>query len=611
LRRQGASGSIGRAIIERTDGVPLFIEELTKTVLESGAFEEHSDRFALADAQAIVAIPETLRDALTARLDALAHGREIAQAGAIIGREFSEELLAAVIGSDVTTLHHPLEQLVLSGLVLRNITPAGAGYSFKHALVRDAAYTSLLRPKRQQLHMQTARAIITQFAATADAVPELVAQHLEEGGAPEQAFPYWRQAGINAISRSAYREAIAQFSRALALHAHFPDDGGETELDLRNRIGVVYFVLEGGASPTGRETYERAWVLAQALPESSATFAALWGLCFCDYMSGRIELARDKSAAMVELAERLGDPYLMLEALHSSWAVASLVGDLEKVIDTKARAVAIYKRERHHAHVTKFGTGHDSGICGRGHGAIARVLAGRIDEGRHWLDELKALTGELDHEFSQCIGMFHAANTYDLLGEYDTAVVHAMESVNIGNTRKFPLAIGMGSLISGGAQVTGGDAATGISTLKYVLDTPGVAAPANWRPAYLARLALAECTAGDATGATTRLDRAEAMAEELGGCFAQSEIYRFGAAIQHLQNCAWPDVSKQLDRAIASAQKDGALLLELRATIDRITFAPASASEEIAEGRDALRQILKKMAGSDAADVRRAEALLK
>lgn len=598
-------------ILERTDGVPLFVEELTKTILESAAVEEQPDRFTLADAQAAVAIPETLRDALTARLDALANVHDIAQAGAVIGREFSEELLAAVIDTDITALQQSLEQLVLSGLVLRNVTTTGAGYSFKHALVRDAAYAGLLRPKRQHLHLQTARAIITQFAATAGAVPELVAQHLEEGGAPEQAFPYWRQAGIDAISRSAYREAIAQFKRALALHAHFPDDDGETELDLRNRIGVVYFVLEGGASANARETYERAWALAQELPETTATFAALWGLCFCDYMSARIQTAREKSAAMIELAERLGDADLMLEALHASWAVAFLVGDLQQVLDTTARAVAIYKRERHHAHVTKFGTGHDSGICGWGHGAMALILAGRIDEGRRWLAELNALSGKLDHQFSQCIGLIHAANAYDLLGEYDSAIAHATESVNIAKARNFAMPVSLGSLIMGGAQISSGDSATGVATLENIFDSQGVPVPLNWRPSFMARLALAEHATGDATGAATRLERAETMAHETGGCFAEPEVYRLGAAIARARNSAWPEVSKRLDRAIARAQKDGSLLLELRAATDRLAFTPPSASQEITQARDALRQILERISGgNDTADVCRATTLL-
>jgi class 3 adenylate cyclase len=597
-------------ILERTDGVPLFVEELTKTILESAAIEEQSDRFTLADTQATVVIPETLRDALTARLDGLANVRDVAQAGAVIGREFSEHLLAAAMGTNIAALQDSLEQLVVSGLVLRNRTVTGAEYSFKHALVRDAAYAGLLRAKRQQLHLQTARAIITQFTATAEAVPELVAQHLEEGGVPEQAFPYWRQAGIGAISRSAYREAIVQFNRALALHAHFPDDGGETELDLRNRIGVVYFVLEGGASANARETYERAWILAKELPETTATFAALWGLCFCDYMSARIQPAREKSAAMIEQAERLGDPDLMLEALHASWAVAFLVGDLQQVLDTTARGVGIYKRERHHAHVTKFGTGHDSGVCGWGHGAMALILAGRIDEGRRWLDELEKLMDVLDHQFSQCIGLIHAANALDLLGQYDSAVGCAIESVNIGKARNFAMPISLGSLICGAAQISGGGSATGVATLKNVFQSTKISAPVSWRPPFMARLALAEHAAGDATGAATLLERAETMARETGGCFAEPEVYRLGAAIARAQNSPWSEVNKQLDRAIGRAQKDGSLLLELRAAADRVDFAPASASQELSEDRDALRLILERVSGSDAADVRRAEALL-
>lgn len=582
-------------IVERADGVPLFVEELTKTILASARVDDRD-----------VVIPETLRDALAARLDSLAAVREIAQVGAVIGRDFSESFVAAVTGADPADLRAAFDELVRSGLVLRNETANGTEFSFKHALVRDAAYDSLLRPRRQQLHRRAAKAIVTQFAATADAVPELVAQHLEEGGAAAEALPYWTRAGIAAISRSAYREAAAHLSRALVLHPHASGDGGATELDLRNRLGVVYFVLEGGTSATAREIYERACALAANLPESAATFAALWGLCFCDYMSGRTQLAGQKSVEMIALAERLGNDDLMLEALHASWAVAFMIGDVRSVLETTARGVAIYKRERHHAHVTKFGTGHDSGVCGWGHGAMALILAGRIDEGRRWLAELKTLVGELDHQFSQCVGMIHAAVAHDLLGEYQASFDHATEWSNVATSRKFGMPAALGSLIASGAQLHCGDRAGGIAALERIFDGAASAAPANWRPSYLARLGLAEFS----PGALARVERAEASVRDLGGCYAEPEIYRSKAELLHALGEPWQAIARELDRAAARAREDGSLLLELRATTDRVKLAPPEALDEVALASARIRTILERISGDDAEDVRRARAVL-
>jgi class 3 adenylate cyclase len=591
-------------IVERADGVALFAEELAKAVLESAPAEADSDPSAISDARVTPTIPETLRDALAARLDALGPVRDIAQVGAVIGREFSADVIAAVTGGESDQIRDALAQLVASGLVLSNITSTGTVYSFKHALVRDAAYSSLLRARRQHLHRQIARTIVTRFESIASTVPEILAHHFEEGDDGREALRYWILAAGAAIDRSAYHEAAAHFRRALALRTYFPDDGGATELDLLNRLGVVYFVLEGGASKVAGELYERATHIAETLPESPATFAALWGKCFCAYMSGRNDEALERAAAMIDLAERLGDDDLMLETLHANWAASFQVGDLGNVIATTTRAATMYDPARNHSHVTKFGTGHDSGVCGRGIGAMALMMTGRIDEGRRALEDVHSLLRQLSHPFSHCVGLSHSAVALDAIGDVDGSIAAARESRTLGVANKFSMPTGLGSVIEGASLIAGGDRAAGIALMKSVLDGPTPSVPPSWRPTYLARLALAEYEDGDREGALSRVEAADALRLQLGGCVLEPEFFRARAALLRASGGSWSAVREQLDAAETAARAQGSLLYAMRAVADRVSFS--SDPEARAVDVEKLRSLIEHISGGDDTAVVRA-----
>jgi class 3 adenylate cyclase len=573
-------------IVERSDGVALFAEELTKAVLES----EPEQRGA-------PAIPETLRDTLTARLDALGPVRDIAHVGAVIGRDFSEELLAAVSGVEPDAIRGALDRLEGSGLILSTIAPTGTIYSFKHALVRDAAYNGLLRARRQDLHRKVARTIVARFGSIASTVPELVAHHFEEGDEGAAALDFWIRAAEGAIARSAYREATTHFRRALKLRDYFPDDGGATELGLLNRLGIVYFVLEGGASKTASELFERAIQIAETLPESAATFGAQWGQCFFAFMSGRNDEARARSAGMIDVAERLGDSDLMLEALHARWSASIFVGDLESVIATSARAAEIYDPARHHSHVTKFGTGHDSGICGRGQRAMALMMTGRITEGRRAVEDLKSLLAQLSHPFSHCIGMGHLATALDTIGEYAASIAAAGECRTIAVANKFAMSTGLGSIIEGAAMIASGDRTAGIRLMQGALDGATSSVPTSWRPTYLARLALAEFEDGAHKGALTRIEAAAALRAQIGGCLAEPEFVRMRALLLRASGAPWSSVREELESAESIARTQGSLLYAMRAVTDRVSYTPSS--DERSGDIPILRSLLERITGGE------------
>jgi predicted ATPase len=298
------------AIVGRTDGVPLFVEELTKAVLESGLLVDTDSHYELVGPLPPLAIPTTLHDSLMARLDRLAPVKELAQIGAVIGREFSHELLAAVAPISANLLGSALKQLVNSELVFRRGAPLNAVYTFKHALVQDAAYQSLLKSKRQQLHARIAEVLEERSPDVGKTAPDVLARHLTDAGLAERAIPYWRRAGELAAGRSANLEAIAHLSKGLELVGLLPNapEHLDEELTLRLAIGGQLLATKGYAAPEVEWTYSRAWALCDQLGRSAELFAVLRGLWSCYLVRGEYQRAHDLAERLVALAEEQGEP---------------------------------------------------------------------------------------------------------------------------------------------------------------------------------------------------------------------------------------------------------------------------------------------------------------
>jgi predicted ATPase len=256
---------VAAQIVGKTDGVPLFVEELTKTVLESGLLTDAGDRFELVGPLRPLAIPSTLHDSVLARLDRLAAVKEVAPIGAALGREFAHALLAVVAERPEGELQTALDRPVAAELVYRSGAPPEATYGFKHALVQDAAYGTLLRSRRQQLHARIAEVLERQFPQSAEIPPELLAHHCTQAGLSEKAVDYWYRAGRQAMARSAMVEAAAQLTRALDLLTGWPAGHGrdQTELDLQIALGTALIAGNGFAAPETGDAYARAGVLAR------------------------------------------------------------------------------------------------------------------------------------------------------------------------------------------------------------------------------------------------------------------------------------------------------------------------------------------------------------
>ena len=340
-RRQGSVIALGvtggkvlpaevlEQIVSRTDGVPLFVEELTKAVVELGLLQDADGRFELTGPLPPRAIPTTLHDSLMARLDRFAPVKEVAQIGAVIGREFSYQLLAAVVGIPAEQLDQALSQLVASELVFQRGMPPEATYSFKHALVQDTAYQSLLRSKRHQLHAQIARMMEERFPEIAEARPELLAHHFTEAGLASRAIFYWQRAGERDLGRSGYAEAISHLKQGLELLKALPDrlERLEQELNLRLTLGSALTATRGYAGPEVGDTYLRARELCQELGEAPPQlFPALHGLYRFYHVRGELQAGRETGEQLFKLAVSVQDFGAVRRGPPSAWRALVLAG---------------------------------------------------------------------------------------------------------------------------------------------------------------------------------------------------------------------------------------------------------------------------------------------
>jgi class 3 adenylate cyclase/tetratricopeptide (TPR) repeat protein len=295
-------------ILTRTDGVPLFVEELTRSILESGELTKAGDRYEYAGSSRAVTIPATLRDSLMARLDRVMPVKEVAQIGAAIGREFSYELIAAVAPLSQVHLNDALARLIASGLAFCRGTPPDAAYIFKHALVQDAAYDSLLKSRRQELHAKIARVIEQRFSNTAVTEPEVLAHHLTEAGLNEAAVPLWQSAGEIAVKRMALNEAIAHFDRGLELVRLLPSPERDTrEVELRTRLGQAWRAFRGTATPEVWASLHPALTLARSLQRHDALLLVLLGLAESLHSRGHVAESLPWVREALDIAEATGD----------------------------------------------------------------------------------------------------------------------------------------------------------------------------------------------------------------------------------------------------------------------------------------------------------------
>src|SRR5712692_6268327 len=344
-------------VVAKTDGVPLFVEELTKMVLESGLLQERENRYELTGPLPPLAIPATLHDSLMARLDRLAAVKGLAQLGATLGREFAYELLQAVSPWDEDTLRRGLSQLVAAEFLYQQGLPPQATYVFKHALIQDAAYQSLLRSTRQQHHQHIAQVLEAHFPELCETQPELLAHHYTGAGLMVQAIPYWQRAGQRAIERSANLEAVAHLTRGLEVLATLPDtpERAQQELVMQTTLGPALMATKGLAAPEVEHAYTRARELCHQVGETPQLFLVLVGLCILYRQRGAFQTARQVGEQCLVLAQHTGEPALLLEAHRALGVPLFYLGELALSRFHLEQGSALYDLQQYRSHVFRYG----------------------------------------------------------------------------------------------------------------------------------------------------------------------------------------------------------------------------------------------------------------
>jgi len=378
-------------VVGRTDGIPLFVEELTKLLLDSELVREDAGGYAAARTVSPTGIPASLHDSLMARLDRLASAKSVAQLAAMLGREFSYELLRAVAPFDNRSLGAALAQLVDAELVHQRGVPPDATYRFKHALIHDAAYQSLLKSTRQQYHQRIAQVLTERFPELVTSQPELVAYHYTEGGLGAPAINYWYTAAQRAVESSANLEAISYLGRALDLLAAVPETGERTrvELTLQTLLGVALMSSKGYGAPEVEAVFGRARQLCHDLGEAAQPFPVLRGLWAFAIVRGRLSEARVLADQLLDIARRAGDNAYLLEAYYALGCTLFYLGEPRASRDWSEKGIALYDPVLHHPHTQLYGA--DPGVTCRCYAALALWQLGHADQALTRIQEAQAL----------------------------------------------------------------------------------------------------------------------------------------------------------------------------------------------------------------------------
>ena len=595
-------------IVERGDGVPLFLEEVTKTVVDAEPLQQSGSTAP----RPPLSVPPTLHASLIARLDRIGPiAREIAQIGATIGREFSYELTAIVAERPEQVLHDTLDRLVEAGLVFQRGESPRSNFLFKHGLLRDAAYSTLLRGPRRALHARIAQAIEEVFPEIAESQPEVVARHRTEAGLKRPATIHWQRAGELALRRSAGSEAVKHFSSALSILEELPDatDRWQQELDIRLGLGTALITARGFRSlgPEIAKQYARAVALGRGLGDDKKLFRAMWGSWYANLIIGQTEHALGIANELVDVAKRLADPDLMLEAYHSRWANSHVMGLNSIVLADTQRGIALYDAERHHTHTYDYG-GHDTGVCAYAHSAVTLWISGFPDQAAQMADAALELGHRLGHPPSLQHAAWWSATLQQLLRSPGPCRELSELTIRIGREQGSNMFF-MCPLLLGWTFFESGEVIEGLRRMEDAVAATRQSARRFYFEYELLVFAEALLKAGE-------LDHAQQVLQEnldrimsSGNRLFEAEVLRLlGVCLGNRGRDRIAEAEVLLLQAIETAEQQGALSFELRAATD---LGRLWRDHRCSEAQDLVSKIYNRFTeGFDTSDLKDARALL-
>jgi class 3 adenylate cyclase/DNA-binding winged helix-turn-helix (wHTH) protein/predicted ATPase len=555
-------------LVAKTDGVPLFVEELTKMVLELGLVKEWGESYELVDTLPPLAIPTTLHDSLMARLDRLEASKQMAQLGAVVGREFTYELIRAVSPMDEATLQQALSRLVEAELLYQRGLPPQARYIFKHALIQQEAYQSLLRRTRQQYHGQIAQVFEERFPQISDTQPELMAHHYTQAGRPAQASPYWQRAGQQALQRSANPEAVQHLTTALKLLATLPETPtrAQQELDLLITLGPALIATKGQGAPEVEQTYARARELCQQVGDTPQIFPTLRGLWRFYQGRGLLLTARELGEQLVRLAEREAALMPCLEAHNALGQSLFQLGDYTTAQAHLEQGIAVIDRT---VYCTQpLYQGEASGV--RCLVTAARTLwcLGYSTQAVRRSEEAVALAQDLAHPYSLAVVQYQAALLHHHRHDLPAVQAQAEALLTLATEQGFPLFVGHGTYLRGWVLAMQGDGTVGLAQIRQGLAAIVAAGQELSRPVCLVLLAEAMEHVGQTEDGLRLLNETLTVLEASGRGDLLAEAYRLQGTL--LLHRAVPDAVQAeacFQKALAIARQQQAKSWELRAAM--------------------------------------------
>jgi predicted ATPase len=563
--RHALSKEVVEDVSERTGGVPLFVEEVTRLLLERG--EEGGAH----------AIPPTLQQSLAARLDRLGEAREAAQIGAVLGRDFSYLLLRDVAEMDEPALDVALERLAEADLLLAEGAPPQATYRFKHALIRDAAYESLLKSRRQQLHARVAQVLEERFPETAAAEPVVLAHHFGQAGLAAKAVEYHEQAGRRAIAQSAVQEALAQFGAALDLLHGLPrsEEHLRRELGIQIALGSGHVAAHGFAARATGDAYWRASDLCEELGETRKLFPVLYGLCLYHLYGAQLSDAKSDAERLLELAEATSEPGLLFFAHRAAGVSALPAGEFSQARFHLEQALTIWDQGLHRA--PAFVYAFDPRVVCLDYLSRTLLPLGFPEQALAANEAAVSEARLVSHANSLALPLFFGGIAHQILGDREGVEARCGELAQIAADAGFLLWQAGARILSGWALAEAGDPEAGRGEIQRGMEEWRATGAEYLMPYFLALLAQVEQTAKRPQTALPMLEEARIRVERTGERWYEAEIHRLeGEVFMALDRFA--DAKACFVRALETAEGQQARFWELRAALSlwRLDHDPAA-----------------------------------
>ena len=602
--------NIRQHIIERTDGIPLFVEEMTRAVLEAKD-EEAAERTVAAVPSPSIAVPPSLHASLMARLDRLGSAKEVAQIGAVIGREFSHALLAAVVRKQETELQSTLDRLIEAGLLFRQGLPPHATYLFKHALVQDVAHGSLLRSTRQQLHQQIAEELEAHAPDLMESQPGLIAQHYAEAGLVEKSVAYWLKAGRSSAARSANLEAIAYLRRGI--EATFGLGNGaekdRVELDLQYALGPCLIATQGPISDEARATFARAHELCERLNGPPEHLSVLYWLAAVQAVRGNLSKALEVTERGIVLAEARGDRPALINSLRGTGLGLLLMGRLIAGRNMTERAIATFDASSDAEQSAARAAGQDAGAAGLAVMSWALWALGYSDTAVARMTAALERADAIGHPHTQAYVCHYASVLYALRGEPVLANRQAERCFNLSQEHGFGHWSRPSRIVCEASRSLLDHMSGAIEGAQRELNDLGYQMGITALYVVVSEALVLRDRSGPL------IDVVAAGLETLGRTderFLEAELYRLKARTV-LARCAddagQTEAESLLREALATARRQGARAIELRAAVSLARLHRDQGRR--AEARDLLAPVYGWFTeGFDTRDLTEAKALL-